>query len=97
MEPIATANAIVLTPTSANTMVEVASDDDEHDKGILVFSLKLLIVVLVTAVQKIELVVVRVLLEDDKAGTRIPYGRGKREGVKLLFRGSLYLEAGLYI
>jgi hypothetical protein len=71
MEPIMTANAIVLTPTSTNTMMEVASDDDEHVKGILVFSLELLIVVLVTAVQKIELVAGRVLLEDDKAGTRI--------------------------
>ena len=38
MEPIATTNAIVSTPTSTNTMVEVASDDDEHDNGLLVFT-----------------------------------------------------------
>jgi hypothetical protein len=38
MEPITTTNAIVSTPTSTNTMVEVASDDDEHDNGLLVFT-----------------------------------------------------------
>jgi hypothetical protein len=30
MDPIAATNAIVSTPTSTNTMVEVASDDDEQ-------------------------------------------------------------------
>jgi hypothetical protein len=38
MEPITTTNVIVSTPTSTNTMVEVASDDDEHDNGLLVFT-----------------------------------------------------------
>ena len=41
MEPITTANARVPTPTSTNTMVEVASDDDEHDNGLLVFTTQL--------------------------------------------------------
>jgi hypothetical protein len=38
VEPITTANASVLTPTSTSTMVEVASDDDEHYNGLLVFT-----------------------------------------------------------